>query len=162
MAHQAAVITCSDRAYRGSYADESGPIIQQGLREAGFKVGDVVVVPDEVEAISDSIRSLVQAGVRAIVTTGGTGVSPRDRTVEATTALLDYELPGIAEELRRTGREATPTAILSRGVAGVVSIDDQRAVVVNAPGSTGGAKDAVAVLAPVLGHLIGQLDGQGH
>lgn len=159
MKHQAAVVTCSDRAFRGEYADRSGPIIQAALRDAGFAVGDVVLVPDDVEAIQRAIGSFVQAGVRLVVTTGGTGVAPRDVTVEATKAILDFEIPGIAEEIRRVGLAATPYASLSRGLAGVVVRDENRALVVNAPGSTGGAKDTVRVLEPIVEHLIGQLDG---
>lgn len=159
MKHQAAVITCSDRAFQREYADESGPIIADGLREAGFAVGDILIVPDDAETIATAISSFVQGGVRVVVTTGGTGVAPRDVTVEATRGILDYELPGIAEEIRRVGLAATPFSVLSRGLAGVVSRDDNRAVVVNAPGSKGGAKDTMKVLRPVLEHLVGQLDG---
>lgn len=159
MRHQAAVITCSDRAFRGEYADESGPIIADGLRAAGFTVGDVVVVPDDVETIATAITSFAQGGVRVIVTTGGTGVAPRDVTVEATRSILDLEMPGIAEEIRRVGLAATPYSILSRGLAGVVVREDNRALVVNAPGSKGGAKDTLKVLLPILEHLVGQLDG---
>lgn len=159
MAHQAAVITCSDRAYRGEYADESGEILADGLRGAGFTVGDVVIVPDDAETISTAIGSFVQAGVRVVITTGGTGVGPRDVTVEATAGLLDFELPGLAEEIRRAGLAATPHSILSRALAGVVTRDDNRALVVNAPGSKGGVKDTLKVLLPIVDHLIRQLDG---
>lgn len=159
MAYQAAVITCSDRASDGVYVDESGPIVAEGLRAAGFEVGDVVLVRDEVEAIQDAIEALVRAGVRVVITTGGTGVAPRDVTVEATLGIIDYDLPGITEEIRRVGMRKTPLSMLSRAVAGVIITDDNRALIVNAPGSKGGARDTIEVLSPALVHLVEQLDG---
>ena len=159
MAHQAAVITCSDRASDGVYGDESGPIIQEGLRAAGFEVGDVVLVRDDVDSIREAIESLVHAGVRVVITTGGTGIAPRDVTVEATLGLLDFEMPGIAEEVRRVGMQKVPTAQMSRAVAGVMTREDNRAFVANAPGSKGGAKDTITVLGPILGHIVAQMDG---
>lgn len=160
MPHPAAVITCSDRAHAGVYEDRSGPILTGGLRAAGFSVGVGVVVPDEAQAIVDAVRSAVQQGARVVLTSGGTGVGPRDVTVEAIRPLLDYELPGIAETLRRVGPQ--PHAMLSRGIAGVMTFDAVRAVVVNVPGSTGGARDAVEHIVPALTHLVDQLDGGDH
>lgn len=161
MPYVAAVITCSDRAHSGEYEDRSGPIIAEGLVQAGFVVGDHTVVPDDRAAIAVAIRDAVAGGARVVVTTGGTGVAPRDVTVEATREVIAYELPGVADAIRRAG--ATPMAMLSRGIAGVIDeATGVRAVVVNAPGSTGGARDTVATLAPVLEHLIGQLDGATH
>lgn len=163
MSHAAAVITCSDRASDGVYEDRSGPIAADALTGAGFTVADRVVVPDDAEQIRLAIWTAVTQGARVVVTTGGTGVSPRDVTVDVTSELVDYEVPGLMEEVRRRGAEHTPMALLSRGVAGVVSFDDaQRAVVINAPGSTGGVRDTMAVVAPLLAHLVGQLDGGGH
>lgn len=159
MSISAAVITCSDRAFQGTFADESGPIIKAALESEDFVVGDILVVPDDVETIRTSIKSLVQAGVSVIFTTGGTGVTERDVTVEATRDLLDFELPGIAEEVRRVGMQNTPMSMLSRALAGVVSADDHRAVVINAPGSKGGARDTVTTVLPVLDHLVALLQG---
>lgn len=160
MPNSAAVITCSHRASQGVYADESGPIIKKALEGAGFSVGDIVLVPDDEDTIRSAIKSLVQGGVSVIITTGGTGVGPRDVTVEATRALLDYEIPGIAEEVRRVGMQSTPMSMLSRAVAGVVSSDDVRALVINAPGSKGGAKDTIETVLPVLPHLVSHVLGE--
>ncbi|MDU7359682.1 MAG: MogA/MoaB family molybdenum cofactor biosynthesis protein [Propionibacteriaceae bacterium] len=160
MSHQATVVTCSDRADAGIYEDRSGPILVGGLRAAGFSVGEVVVVPDDASAIAEAVRSAVRQGVRVVLTSGGTGVGPRDVTVEAVRPLLDYELPGIAETLRRVGPQ--PHAMLSRGIAGVMTLDGVRAVVVNTPGSTGGARDAVEHVVPAMSHLVEQLDGGDH
>lgn len=162
MQHQAAVITCSDRASEGVYEDESGPVIREVLVETGFEVGRILLVPDDGATIQEAIIQLVTAGVRVVFTTGGTGVGPRDVTVDATKDLLDYELPGIAEEIRRVSIAATPMGMVSRGTAGVISRDEHRALIVNAPGSPGGARDAATTVAPVLQHLIGQLDGKKH
>jgi len=160
MSSRAMVITCSDRAHTGIYADRSGPIIVDGLRSAGFDAPAPTVVPDDRDAIAGAIRQVVRDGARAVVTCGGTGVGPRDVTVEATRALLDYELPGIAETLRRVGPQ--PHAMLSRGIAGIVTCDGVRAVVLNAPGSVGGARDVVEHILPALQHLVDQLDGGDH
>ncbi|WP_297742140.1 molybdenum cofactor biosynthesis protein B [uncultured Tessaracoccus sp.] len=160
MPYRALVITCSDRAHAGVYADRSGPTIVDGLRAAGFDASAPTVVPDDIDAIVGAIRQAVRGGARAVVTCGGTGVGPRDVTVEATRGLLDYELPGIAEVLRRVGPQ--PHAMLSRGLAGIVTCDGVRAVVVNAPGSVGGARDTVEHIVPALQHLIDQLDGGDH
>lgn len=159
MPTSAAVITCSDRASQGQLTDESGPLIKTALEEHGFVVGDILIVPDEHDAIQTVIKSLAQAGVAVIFTTGGTGVTERDVTVEATRELLDFELPGIAEEVRRVGMQHTPMSMLSRALAGVVSADDHRAVVINAPGSKGGARDTVTTVLPVLDHLVALLQG---
>jgi molybdenum cofactor biosynthesis protein B len=153
----ARVITVSDRSYAGTRDDRSGPAAVEGLRALGFAVDDPVVVPDEVEQVQEALRAAVRAGVDVVVTTGGTGLSPRDVTPEATRALLEREAPGIGEALRRAGADAVPTAVLSRGVAGTVG----RTFVVNLPGSTGGVRDGVAVLAPLVGHLVVQLRGHG-
>jgi molybdenum cofactor synthesis domain-containing protein len=153
----ARVIVASNRAAAGVYADTSGPILVQGLRELGFAVGEPVVVPDG-DPVGAAIRDAAAAGVRVVLTSGGTGISPTDRTPEVTRALLDYEVPGIAEAIRAYGAPAVPTAVLSRGVAGVLG----RTLVVNLPGSRGGAKDGLAVLAPILRHAADQLRGADH
>lgn len=162
MPYLAAVITCSDRAAADVYEDRSGPVLRTGLAELGFTVADPVVLPDDAERIADAIVAAVDGGARVVLTTGGTGVGPRDVTVEATRPLLTYEVPGVAEAVRAVGRPTTPLASLSRGLAGVVDRGGARAFVFNAPGSRGGARDALTVLSPLLVHLVEQLDGADH
>ena len=154
---RALVITVSDRSFRGERADTSGPLLAGLLTELGLSVAPVVVVPDELTAVQQAVRAGASS-YDVVVTTGGTGISPRDVTPEATRPLLERELPGIAEALRRSGGDAVPTSVLSRGIAGVMG----GAVVVNLPGSGGGVRDGVAVLAPVLGHALAQLHGGDH
>jgi molybdenum cofactor biosynthesis protein B len=155
---RAVVVTCSDRSHGQLRHDESGPLLAGLLRELGFDVGEVLVVPDEVEEIEGVLRRAVQARVELVATTGGTGFAPRDVTPEATRRVIDRESPGLAEALRQYNREKVPTTILSRAVAGVT----QGTVIVNLPGSTSGVRDGVAVLAPVIGHAIAQLRGEDH
>jgi molybdenum cofactor synthesis domain-containing protein len=154
---RARVVVASNRASAGVYADTSGPLIAERLAELGCAVDDPVVVPDG-EPVADALRAAAAAGVDVVVTSGGTGVSPTDRTPEMTRRVIDYEVPGIAEAIRAYGAPQVPTAILSRGTAGVVG----RTLVVNLPGSRGGAKDGMAVLAPVLAHAVDQLRGGDH
>lgn len=152
------VVTASTRAAAGVYEDRGGPILVAGLRELGFEVGDALVVPDG-DPVAEALRAAVRAGVDVVLTTGGTGVGPTDRTPEATSPLLDLELPGLAEALRGYGAaHGVPTAVLSRGLAGVAG----RTVVVNLPGSTGGCRDGLVVLGPVLPHLVSQVRGGDH
>lgn len=155
---RAAVITASNRSSRGERTDTSGHLLADRLRELGFAVGDVTVVPDEVPLIQDALRTALGSGVDLVVTTGGTGVTPTDVTPEATRPLLEREVPGIAEAIRQASRERVPTSILSRGLAGTVG----PALVVNLPGSPGGVRDGIAVLAPILGHVLTQLRGGDH
>jgi molybdenum cofactor biosynthesis protein B len=155
---RALVITVSDRSHGGARHDESGPLLVSLLVELGFAAPDPVVVPDEAELIVGALREGVAAGVDLIVTTGGTGFAPRDVTPEATRIVIDREAPGLAEALRMENRQAVPTTILSRAVAGVAS----STLIVNLPGSPSAVRDGVAVLAPVVGHAIAQLRGGDH
>ncbi|MBO9567195.1 MAG: MogA/MoaB family molybdenum cofactor biosynthesis protein [Cellulomonas iranensis] len=157
-APRAVVVTASDRAAAGEYADRSGPLLVAGLRELGLAVDDAVVVPDG-PPVERALRDAAAAGVALVVTTGGTGLGPRDRTPEATLAVVERVVPGIAEALRADAvRRGVAAGVLSRGVAGVAG----RTLVVNVAGSTGAVRDALEVLAGVLPHALAQLAGGDH
>jgi molybdenum cofactor synthesis domain-containing protein len=127
------------------------------LRQLGFEVPDPVVVPDG-DPVGQALRDAVADGVDVAVTSGGTGITPTDRTPDVTRDVLDYEIPGIAEAIRGFSRDRVPTSVLSRGLAGVA----RQTLIVNLPGSTGGARDGLAVLGPILVHAVEQLHGGDH
>lgn len=155
---RAVVVTASDRAAAGQYTDRSGPLLADGLRAWRLDVGDPVVVPDG-DPVERALRDAVAGGAALVVTSGGTGLGPRDRTPEATLAVVDRLVPGIAEALRADAvRRGVPAGMLSRGVAGVAG----RTLVVNVAGSTGAARDALDVLATVVPHALTQLQGADH
>jgi len=154
---KARVVVASNRASAGVYEDTSGPILVEGLEQLGCQVDRPTVVPDG-EPVAEAIRRAVEEGADIVLTSGGTGITPTDRTPEVTKGLLDYEIPGIAEAIRAYSREAVPTSALSRATAGVAG----RTLVVNLPGSRGGARDGLAVLGPILRHAVDQLRGGDH
>jgi molybdenum cofactor synthesis domain-containing protein len=152
------VVCASNRAAAGVYEDTTGPLIVEALEGLGFEVTGPVVVPDGAP-VGEAVRAAVEAGADAVLTTGGTGLTPTDLTPEVTRPLLDREVPGIAEAIRAQGAaKGLPTAALSRGLAGVAG----RTLVVNLPGSRGGVKDGLAVVVPLLVHAVQQIAGSDH
>ena len=155
---RARVIVASNRAAAGVYPDTSGPLLVAGLRELGCDVDDDPIVVPDGATVTAALRAAVDEGIDVVVTSGGTGVTPTDRTPEATRGLLDFEIPGIAEAIRAHSRDKVPAAALSRGLAGVAG----RTLIVNLPGSSGGARDGLAVLGPILRHTVDQIHGGDH
>jgi molybdopterin adenylyltransferase len=155
-----AVITVSDRSARGEREDRSGPVLAEAVTEAGHEVVHRVIVPDEPEGLAALLRELADGADAPdlVLTTGGTGLGPRDRTPESTAAACERLVPGIAEAIRARSLAVTPHAMLSRGVAGA----RRRTLIVNLPGSPGGARDGWEVLAPVAAHACAQLAGSDH
>ena len=146
----ALVLTISDSAAAGKREDLSGPEAARILGEMGFDLRGVAILPDERAAIEARLREAVDAGMDLLVTTGGTGLSPRDVTPEATRAVIDREAPGLAELMRREGAKNTPKAALSRAVSGLAG----RTLIVNLPGSVKGVRECLAALASVLPHAV--------
>jgi molybdenum cofactor synthesis domain-containing protein len=156
---RALAITVSNRASAGVYEDRSGPVLVELLRGAGCDVVDGPLVIPDGEAVEQVLRDSVTAGYDVAVTTGGTGLTPTDQTPEMTRRVIDREIPGIAEALRRAGAAAgVPSAILSRGLAGIAS----RTLIVNLPGSSGGVRDGMIVLRQILVHAVDQIRGGDH
>jgi molybdenum cofactor synthesis domain-containing protein len=156
---RALVITVSNRASAGIYADKSGPLLVELLRDqAACEVVDGPVVVPDGESVELALLDGVRAGYEVIVTTGGTGLTPMDLTPEMTARVISREVPGIAEAIRQANRDKVPASVLSRGLAGQAG----NTLIVNLPGSSGGVRDGVAVLAPILQHAVEQIRGGDH
>ena len=156
---RAVVITVSDRCARGEQRDESGATLKQLLEDAGASVVASLVVPDDLEPLSERLREYaMRADINLIITTGGTGFSPRDNTPEATRAVIERETPGLAEAMRAETLKQTPLAMISRGVCGIRS----GTLIINLPGSPKAVRESFAVIQPVLAHAIAQLGGLAH
>jgi molybdenum cofactor synthesis domain-containing protein len=154
---RALAVTVSNRAASGAYADASGPLLADLLRDAGCETDGPTVIPDG-QAVTETLRRAVAAGYDLVVTTGGTGLTPGDQTPEMTRAVIDREVPGIAEAIRAAGAAKVATAVLSRGLAGLAG----ETLIVNLPGSSGGVRDGMAVLSGVLAHAVDQVHGGDH
>ncbi|WP_134430594.1 MogA/MoaB family molybdenum cofactor biosynthesis protein [Mycobacterium ulcerans] len=156
-ARSAQIIIASARAASGVYTDECGPIIAEWLEQRGFSPLESKVVADG-NPVGEALQDAVEAQVDLIITSGGTGISPTDSTPEQTVAVLDFVIPGLADAIRRAGLPKVPTSVLSRGVCGVAG----QTLIVNLPGSPGGVRDGLDVLADVVHHALDQIAGQDH
>ncbi len=152
---RARVVTVSDGCFAGTREDVSGPAVAGLLSENGIEIAGTEVVPDERDRIIEAIQAGVADGDDLVVTTGGTGIAARDVTPQATRDMLDYEIPGIGEEMRRAGMQSTPMAMISRGLAGVSG----QTLVLNLPGSMRGAVESLAAVLPAIGHAVDLLHG---
>ncbi|MDY6807748.1 MogA/MoaB family molybdenum cofactor biosynthesis protein [Gordonia sp. HNM0687] len=153
----ARIVVASTRASRGEYPDRTGPIISEWLTARRFVVEELMVVSDG-PPVGAALRAGVAAHADLIITTGGTGLTPTDHTPEETREVLDLEVPGLADAIRSAGLPRVPTAVLSRGLAGVAGVT----LIVNLPGSTGGVRDGLTVLDGVLDHALDQIRGGDH
>ncbi|HAQ59048.1 MAG TPA: molybdenum cofactor biosynthesis protein [Microbacterium sp.] len=163
--HRALVITVSDRSAAGEREDRSGPAAVARLRDGGFACSEPLVVPDGADSVEAALRAALAEGARLIVTTGGTGLGPRDVTPEGTARVITRQIPGIAEELRRIGASEKPGGMLSRGLAGIVDAAPgvtAGALVVNLPGSTAAVGSGIPVILSVALHVIDQIGGGDH
>jgi molybdenum cofactor synthesis domain-containing protein len=161
---RACAITVSDRTSDGTREDTSGQLLVQLLVDAGFEVSGPVVVPDGVDSVAAAVRDATDDNVLLVVTTGGTGIGPRDLTPEASRTLITRDMPGMAELLRREGAKQTPYAAVSRGLVGVIDHQDRPGgtLVVNLPGRPAGVQEGMDTLAPLLPHVLSQLRGYDH
>ena len=157
MTRSAIVVITSTRAATGVYEDRTGPLVVDWLVGRGFAVPDPWVVPDGA-SVPKALFDALEQRPSVIITSGGTGISPTDRTADATADVVDYQIPGLVDAIRRSGLPHVPTSVLSRGVCGVRN----GTLILNLPGSTGGVKDGLGVLADVLDHALDQLAGGDH
>lgn len=151
------VVIASTRAATGVYEDRTGPLIVDWLNQRGIETPAPAVVPDGPD-VTDALGAAIGEKADVVITSGGTGISPTDRTADITADIVDYQIPGVADAIRRSGLPHVPTSVLSRGVCGV----KDGTLIVNLPGSTGGVKDGLGVLDGILGHALDQLAGKDH